>query len=58
MTAESGQQFKTFGIVGVKRCSCKWKSLLFTHGELRYMTRVTGKLLHILLLQDVLVEVQ
>lgn len=57
MTAESGQQFKTFGIVGVKRCSRKRKSLLFTHGELRYMTS-HRKLLHILLLQDVLVEVQ
>lgn len=57
MTAESGQQFKTSGIVGVKRCSCKRKSLLFTHGELRYMTS-HRKLLHILLLQDVLVEVQ
>lgn len=49
---------KTFGISGVKRCSYKWKSLLFTHGELRCMTRLAGKLLRVLLLQDVLAEAQ
>lgn len=48
----------TFGILGVKRCSHKRKSLLFTHSELRFMTRVAGKLLYVLLFQDVLVEVQ
>lgn len=48
----------TFGILGVKRCSHKRKSLLFTHSELMFMTRVAGKFLYALLFQDVLVEVQ